>query len=437
MPAVSVRRMDEPSDTSDARGLQARASASFPHTQEAPPRRCARVLGKRAVELRPRSSAFSMRVQQRVPFLPAHQHGGGVRQGGTSASAIGSPTSGHARWPDCMAALFAMARHRCVCRGLPHRASRWSARTTSERTPKRQLGGVADHRLILSPYCALHEHHEGRSRRRGAARCAPPDRRRKRRSRTEVVPGGVHHRDMLAQRKPQHRGRASRRPATNAAESRPLVGKHLVVQVQKCCRDGDPLVERGRRGALLKRGALVGHVVPPSSSASFSSSRAASSSPSWAPRRSRARTCRRAIAAELRHAEALHANHLPVLAAFGNARTCTFSSRRCRRSRSRRRGWPARWKRSRAHGGCRRALEELVRLDAARDDEVARAPRMPPAETGYVAAGVECPRALMVIAGGRARVPAPHSGHGFSMVWPVPPQVLHVVAVCMSPRKVC
>ena len=30
-----------------------------------------------------------------------------------------------------------------------------------------------------------------------------------------------------------------------------------------------------------------------------------------------------------------------------------------------------------------------------------------------------------------------HSGHGFSMVWPVPPQVLHVVAVCMSPRKVC
>ena len=30
-----------------------------------------------------------------------------------------------------------------------------------------------------------------------------------------------------------------------------------------------------------------------------------------------------------------------------------------------------------------------------------------------------------------------HSGHGFSTERPVPLQVLHVVAVCMSPRNVC
>ena len=117
MPAVSVRRMDEPSDTSDARGLQARsASASLRERPPSGPTTTAMraFSGSARSSRRPRSSAFSMRASSGASSQHTSTAVACAKKAHTSASAIGSPTSGHARWPDCMAALFAMARHRCV-----------------------------------------------------------------------------------------------------------------------------------------------------------------------------------------------------------------------------------------------------------------------------------------------------------------------------------
>ena len=95
---------------------------------------------------------------------------------------------------------------------------------------------MADHRLhLVALGQALHEHHEGallvvealRDAHHGDRIVESGD------LALEVVLRGVHHRDVLARRKPQHAGvlRVVRRQAQRERRRR-LVGEHLVVQVE-------------------------------------------------------------------------------------------------------------------------------------------------------------------------------------------------------------
>ena len=144
---------------------------------------------------------------------------------------------------------------------------------------------------------------------------------------------------------------------------------------------------------------------------------------------------------ELRHAEAAHAHDLLVLAALGDAHLhllvledavdLDLGAER------------------RLHDGHVRArmqvvavaLEELVGLDAHGDDEVARRgalhARLAEAAKGAAAGESRMPTGTSTDTRWRSGTrPWPsHSGQGLSMDVPVPPQVLHVVADCMSPRN--